>query len=174
VKRSAGFYRIARRLFKVDGPFVRFRNPIHPTDTMTPHRTLLASALALTLVSCANQQTSENYDTPASPYGPAAAGYADATPYQSTDAPVNPAYDTPAAYDDSTVVRPPFDAGPAPTAPSGTPAAGGAATVHTVVSGDTLWGLSRQYGVSIDAIKAANNMTRDVVVLGQRLQIPGR
>jgi LysM repeat protein len=144
---------------------------------MTPHRTLLVSALALTLVSCANQQTSENYDTPASPYGPAAEGYADATPYQSTDVPVNPAYDTPAAYDDSTVVRPPFDTGPVPTAPSYTPATGGAsgpATVHTVVSGDTLWGLSRQYGVSIEAIKAANNMTRDVVVLGQRLQIPSR
>lgn len=143
---------------------------------MTPLRTLLASSLAVTLVSCANQQMQENYDTPANPYGPAAAGYADATPYQTFD-PVNPAYDAPAAYDDSTVVRPPFDTGPAPSAPGYTPtpaAASGPATVHTVVSGDTLWGLSRQYGVSIDAIKQANNMTRDVVVLGQRLQIPSR
>jgi len=149
-----------------------FPQSLRYINTMTPLRTLLASSLAVTLVSCANQQTPENYDTPASPYGPANAGYADATPYQTFD-PVNPAYDTPAAYDDSTTVRPPFDAGPAPSAPTTAPASG-PATVHTVVSGDTLWGLSRQYGVSIDAIKQANNMTRDVVVLGQRLQIPSR
>lgn len=139
---------------------------------MTPLRTLLAASAAVALVSCANQQAGgENYDTPTTPqdaygaYGPAAGGYADGSPYQSFD----PVYDTPAAYEEPRV-RPPFDDAPRPAAG---PAAG-PASVHTVVRGDTLWGLGRQYGVSIDAIKAANAMTGDTVILGQRLQIPAR
>jgi LysM repeat protein len=142
------------------------------TNHMTPLPILPASVLTVLLVSCASQQPAENYDTPGNPYGPPNAGYADSSSYPGYGE-TNPAYDTPAIYEETTTVRPPFDSGSAsstaaPTTPS-TPA-----TVHTVISGDTLWGLSRQYGVSIEAIKQANNMTRDVVVLGQRLQIPSR
>jgi LysM repeat protein len=43
---------------------------------------------------------------------------------------------------------------------------------HTVVRGDTLDRISRQHGVSIDAIKRANGMTNDTVILGARLRIP--
>ncbi|MBC7979331.1 MAG: LysM peptidoglycan-binding domain-containing protein, partial [Armatimonadetes bacterium] len=46
------------------------------------------------------------------------------------------------------------------------------ARVHTVVKGDSLWVISKKYNVPIDAIKAANAMTKDTVVLGTKLQIP--
>lgn len=136
---------------------------------MTPLRILFSSSVALAFVSCANQKV-DDYDT-ANPYGTADYG----TPYQPVD-PVNPTYDTPAAYEDSSAPSSPNlpaepSYTPAPTRPA---AGGGTATVHTVVRGDTLWGLSRKYNVPVDSIKRANNMTSDTVVLGSRLQIPAR
>ncbi|XP_042484746.1 probable N-acetylmuramidase [Macadamia integrifolia] len=41
-----------------------------------------------------------------------------------------------------------------------------------IVKGDTLWGLSRKYGVSIDAIKEANGLTGDTIYAGKKLVIP--
>ncbi len=120
---------------------------------------LAASAL---LVSCASDGGGEDYDV-SNPY--AAPDYVDdsGSPYQPSD--VNPAYDAPAAYDDATIA-------PEPAAPS-RPAPQPAMTkVHTVVSGDSLWKISRKYGVSVDAIKRANGLTTDVAVLGAKLQIP--
>lgn len=43
---------------------------------------------------------------------------------------------------------------------------------HTVSRGDTLWGISRRYGVSVSAIKSANKLSSDVVRTGQTLRIP--
>ncbi|OIJ21662.1 hypothetical protein BKP45_02765 [Anaerobacillus alkalidiazotrophicus] len=43
---------------------------------------------------------------------------------------------------------------------------------HTVVSGDTLWILSLQYGTTVDAIESANNLTSDMLFIGQVLFIP--
>jgi peptidoglycan DL-endopeptidase LytF len=42
---------------------------------------------------------------------------------------------------------------------------------HRVVSGDTLWSLSRSYGVSVDSIRAANNLTSDFLRIDQVLII---
>jgi LysM repeat protein len=53
---------------------------------------------------------------------------------------------------------------------SSAPAAGG--KTHTVVRGDTLERISRRHGVSIDAIKKANGMSSDTVILGSKLRIP--
>lgn len=39
-------------------------------------------------------------------------------------------------------------------------------------SGDTLWGISRTYGISIDRIRAANGLTSAVLQINQRLTIP--
>lgn len=41
-----------------------------------------------------------------------------------------------------------------------------------IVRGDTLWGLSRKYGVSIDAIKEANGLSGDTIYAGKKLIIP--
>lgn len=43
---------------------------------------------------------------------------------------------------------------------------------HVVQKGDTLWGLSQSYKVSVDAIRVANNLQSDLIVLGQVLVIP--
>lgn len=120
--------------------------------------------LAFGLVSCASQKSGE-YDT-SNPYGPADAGQSDPSMYDSS----NPVYDTPAAYEESstdrTVTAEEF-------APASAPA-NAAASIHTVVAGDTLSGLSSKYKVPIASIKQANRMTNDVVVLGRKMVIPPR
>ncbi len=45
------------------------------------------------------------------------------------------------------------------------------ANYHTVQSGDTLWGISRQYQISVDEIRRINNMSDASLSLGQRLQV---
>ena len=61
-----------------------------------------------------------------------------------------------------------------PTIPStgGTTGGTGTTTTHIVAKGDSLWGLARKYGTTLEAIKQANGMTSDTVVLGTTLQIP--
>lgn len=57
------------------------------------------------------------------------------------------------------------------SAPVGTPG-----IVHTVVSGDNLWDISRKYGVSMDSIIANNPALRanpDLLSVGQKLTIKG-
>lgn len=46
-----------------------------------------------------------------------------------------------------------------------------AGTTHKVVSGDTLYGLSKKYGVSVDQIKQLNNLTGNTIKVGQVLRI---
>ena len=119
------------------------------------------SIAALFAASCANQKT-DGYDTLGYEFDDF--GTPDGTPYQD----VNPVYDSAPAYE-ATSAAP---ASPAVAARPSTPAP--AQANHTVVRGDTLWGLSRKYGVSVDAIKQANNMRNDTVVLGTTLAIPAR
>jgi membrane-bound lytic murein transglycosylase D len=46
--------------------------------------------------------------------------------------------------------------------------------VHTVKSGDTLWSVSRKYGVTIPALAEANGLSNSAgLVIGARLDIPG-
>lgn len=44
--------------------------------------------------------------------------------------------------------------------------------IYTVQSGDTLYGISKQFGVSVDDIKKANNLTSNTISKGQTLKIP--
>ncbi len=43
---------------------------------------------------------------------------------------------------------------------------------YTVVEGDTLWALARRFGTTVDAIKALNGLTGDLLRIGQKLKIP--
>lgn len=43
---------------------------------------------------------------------------------------------------------------------------------YTVQRGDTLYGISKQFGVSVSEIKRLNNLTSDAITVGDVLQIP--
>jgi len=47
-----------------------------------------------------------------------------------------------------------------------------AATTYSVKNGDTLWNIAIHYGLSVNAIKTANNKTSDMILIGERLTIP--
>ncbi len=135
---------------------------------------LALAAAAVLLPSCSLfNKGEEDYDTvdgagdagydTANPYGVPDGNVADSVPYQPVNPPAdNPTY-SPAAYEDNTASTP---------APAAAPAVA-ASTSHTVVRGDTLGGIARRYGSSSAAIKQANGMTSDTVVLGKQLVIPG-
>ena len=42
---------------------------------------------------------------------------------------------------------------------------------HTVVSGDSLWSISKTYNTTIDLIKSLNNLTTDLLNVGQELKV---
>ncbi|MCM1370710.1 MAG: LysM peptidoglycan-binding domain-containing protein [Clostridium sp.] len=43
---------------------------------------------------------------------------------------------------------------------------------YTVKSGDSLWSIAKKFGVSVDELKTANNLTSNLLSLGQILRIP--
>lgn len=155
--------RFLRRSVRESGLFT----PNHDYFKMKFYLILPMSVLPVLMISCANQGGDEAYDV-ANPYAAPDYGVAEGSPFAGDDG-VNPIYDSPPVYDDTAFTPPAAPSRPATPRP---PAA--SARTHTVVRGDTLWGLSRQYGVSVDGIKQANNMTRDTVVLGTTLRIPAR
>ena len=116
-------------------------------------------------------QGSNPYGVPgvpqANPYGAPTPSYTPeaAAPYQ----PINP----PAAAPYS----PPAPAAYTPPTPTynPAPAAGAAAgATHTIVKGESLWGISRKYGVTVDDLRQANSMTGDTIIEGKTLIIPGQ
>jgi LysM repeat protein len=56
--------------------------------------------------------------------------------------------------------------------PGADPALRGGQRSHTVSAGDSLWGIARRYGVTMERIRAANRLPDDQVRLGQTLIIP--
>ena len=43
--------------------------------------------------------------------------------------------------------------------------------VYKVKKGDTLYSISRKYGVAVEDIKKANNLTDNVIAIGQKLVV---
>jgi LysM repeat protein len=58
------------------------------------------------------------------------------------------------------------------TADAPAPARPAARRTHTVVQGETLWSISRRYGVPAEQIRTANQLQGDNVRIGQTLVIP--
>jgi LysM repeat protein len=64
------------------------------------------------------------------------------------------------------------NAGPPPSAPQPRPPPSDGAVVHVVQPGDTVWGLSVQYDVSMDQILRLNGMNQDTpLLIGQEVVI---
>lgn len=58
-------------------------------------------------------------------------------------------------------------------APAAAPAPA-ASTVHAVVAGDTVYGIAQKYGTTVDAVLAANGLTRaSIIYPGQSLAVSG-
>lgn len=118
-------------------------------------RSLLGPALALLLAACA-AQTAQDAGTPTPTMTPrptfTATSAATATPVPTATPVATP---TPAATDT-----------PEPE-PTPTP------QIHVVTAGETLSGIAEVYGVSLNALIEANDITNpSLVVIGQELVIP--
>lgn len=48
-----------------------------------------------------------------------------------------------------------------------------APSTYTVVTGDSLSAIAKKFNTTVNAIKSANNLTRDMIYIGQKLTIPG-
>jgi len=44
-------------------------------------------------------------------------------------------------------------------------------SIHTVVSGDTLWDIAQEYGTKVTSIKAINGMKSDLIHIGDKLKV---
>ena len=64
-------------------------------------------------------------------------------------------------------------AGATPAAPTA-PAQTGSTATHTVAAGDTVFSIAQRHGTSVDAVLAANGLTRESVIYpGQQLALTG-
>lgn len=46
-------------------------------------------------------------------------------------------------------------------------------SVYTVVPGDSLWGIAKRFGVTVKELLDANRLSKEMVLIGQKLMIPG-
>lgn len=46
--------------------------------------------------------------------------------------------------------------------------------IHIVIKGDTLWQISKKYGLTVDALKNMNNLSGNIISVGQELWVSGK
>ena len=168
-------------------------------NTQTINKVVLASTAILSLAlipSCAvfdpnyaaykkqqAAQTAGSAVASANPYGVPAVNTASANPYAVPGAngetgsvpyqPIPGVTNTPTPNIVQSIPTPT----PIPSTQAYTPLpqeSSASASTHIVEKGDTIWGLTRKYGVTGDALRTANNLQTDTIWVGQRLSIPAR
>lgn len=113
------------------------------------------------------------YGQQANPYGqaPASNPYGQANPYGAVPPtpPANPygSYEQP-----QTSTTPPASPYSSTPAYSSGAATGGSGRTVTVQSGDTLTSIARRNSTSISALRSANNLSGDLIRVGQKLNLP--
>lgn len=81
--------------------------------------------------------------------------------------PSSPTPKPPTNTDPAPVVNPGVP--PAPVPP--TPSTGDGPVYHTVVGGETLYGISRRYNTTVDQLKALNGLTNNTIQAGMQLRV---
>ena len=136
--------------------------------------------LAWVFLACASDLSAQSKSTPKPPVPPVEAGLEEAVKWRWRIEPGDPAHwgipiqlDTPASPAPATATnRTPGSASPiTPPRPMGPPEE---PLVHEVSRGDTLTVIARRYGVAVEHLKKANEMTSDLIRIGQKLQVPSR
>lgn len=136
---------------------------------MNTIKLLTSSLLAIALASCASHR-SDPYDT-GDVYG-----YPDSSYVGPTENTSSTLYDTPPAYDESSVAEAPAPNVETPKVDAPEPASlSSSYRTHTVAKGETLSTISAKYKVKMAAIVAANNIKNpNLVTVGTKLNIPSR
>lgn len=131
---------------------------IAATQTAQPTKTPTPDIEATVQAAIAATQTAQPTNTPTPTETPTPAPTETLTPTETPKPPETPS---------------PTDT-PAPTAtPTPEPTATPTQVVHVVQVGETLFEIAREYGVSVETLIAANNITdRGLVQVGQELAIP--
>jgi len=145
------------------------RNPISLPTAMKINPACILMLPVVLLAACASD--------PSTAVAPSASS--SLSTQASADPFADPVYDTPAAYEESaastttTASADPINATASDSSAAALPDHA-PATIHTVVKGDTLSGLSAKYRVPMASIMSANRMTDDKVILGRKMVIPPR
>lgn len=142
------------------------------SDSRTPgslrrwRQWLVTGTLATTLMACQTNKESDPYgDAWGDPFG---GGY---DPYPGTSGPGGyPDIPQTPTLPQTPYSPPPQQSYTPPPAPAPSPPA--TTRSHTVARGDTLWNISQRYGTTVNAIKSANGLGSDLIVIGQTLRIP--
>ena len=139
---------------------------------------IIISIASVAFASC-NSQTGNPYGAPAANQAPSAQGANPyAVPQSNGETGSNAPYQ---ALPGVGSTLPPAQApaygnnaysAPIPAAPGVSAPVAGSTLPHTVIKGDSLWKLARDYDTTVEAIQAANGISGNNIQLGQTIQIP--
>ncbi|MEO0876360.1 MAG: LysM peptidoglycan-binding domain-containing protein, partial [Bacteroidota bacterium] len=104
---------------------------------------------------------------PAPPPSPTTEQPQNPAPAPSTTQPQNPT-PAPSTNNPPPVINPGAPSNPNPTPP---PSTGDSPVYHTVVAGETLYGISRRYNTTVEQLKVLNGLSNNTIQVGSQLRV---